>query len=332
MAELPSEARFVVVADDDAHSLSLRSGPLPRCGDDDVLVRVTAAGLNRADLLQRKGLYPPPPGASPVMGLEVSGEVVAVGRHVTRWREGDRVCALTHGGGYAEYAAVPAGQVLRIPAGMDLATAAALPEALFTVWHNIYQRGGLKAGQRLLVHGGASGIGTTAIPVAAALGATVYTTAGTPEKCAFCESLGAARAVNYRDEDFVEVLQGETGGAGIDVILDIAGGDFIEKNIAIAAPEARIVSIAFIRGFKAEINFAPVLMKRLTLTGSSLRAQDFASKAVMAREIDETVLPLYDAGRVTPVIDSVWPLAEVEAAQARMTSGEHTGKILLSMS
>ncbi len=331
MSALPAQARFVAIADDEAKSLQLQSGPLPDCGDDAVLIKVAAAGLNRADLLQRIGLYPPPADASPVMGLEVSGEVVAVGKNVQQWRAGDKVCALTHGGGYAEYAAVPAGQVLRVPEGMDLVTAAALPEALFTVWHNIFQRGAMRRGDRVLIHGGASGIGTTAIPLARALGATVYTTAGTKEKCAFCESLGAVRAVNYRDEDFADVLQAETGGAGVNVILDIAGGDFINKDIAVAAPEARIVFIAFVRGFKAEVNFAPVLMKRLTLTGSSLRAQDFASKAVMAREITETVLPLYDSGQLKPVIDSVWPLADVEQAHVRMKSGEHSGKILLTM-
>jgi putative PIG3 family NAD(P)H quinone oxidoreductase len=322
--------RYVaVVADDQSLRIEREPAPAPAAGE--LLIRVSAAGLNRADLLQRRGLYPPPPDASPILGLEVAGEVVAVGPGVTGWQAGDPVCALTHGGGYADYTVAPAGQSLPVPPGFSMAEAAALPEALLTVWHNLFQRCRLQSGERVLIHGGASGIGTLGIAICRALGAEVYTTAGTDEKCRALETLGAARAINYRTEDFEEVLTAMDLRDRIDVILDMAGGDFIQKNLNIAAPEGRIVYIAFARGSKAELNFVPLLMKRLTITGSTLRAQTFEQKAVMTREIIKTLYPHLESGAVRPVIDSTYPLEDVEQAHARMQSGEHMGKIILEM-
>jgi putative PIG3 family NAD(P)H quinone oxidoreductase len=330
MQEIPAQRHFVAVDPDD-RSISIAQGPVPTAAADELLIKVSAAGLNRADLLQRKGLYPPPEDASPIMGLEVAGEVLAVGSAVSGWRPGDRVCALTHGGGYADYTVAPAGQCLPIPAGFSMEEAAALPEALLTVWHNLFQRCRLQAGENVLIHGGASGIGTLGIAICKALGASVYTTAGSDEKCRALEDMGAQRAVNYKTEDFEAVLEELGLKNRIDVILDIAGGDFIQKNINVAAPEGRIVYIAFIRGAKAEVNFGPLLMKRLTLTGSTLRAQTFAQKAVMVEEILERVYPHLENGSVRPVVDRVFPLAEAEQAQDYMASGQHMGKILLRM-
>ena len=330
MKEIPAERRYVAVDPDD-RSISIARGPVPEAAPGELLIEVSAAGLNRADLLQRKGLYPPPEDASPIMGLEVAGEVLAVGAGVSGWQPGDPVCALTHGGGYADYTVAPAGQCLPVPAGYSMDEAAALPEALLTVWHNLFQRCRLQAGERVLIHGGASGIGTLGIAICAALGATVYTTAGSEEKCRALESMGAARAINYRTEDFEQVLTELGLKNRIDVILDIAGGDFIQKNINVAAPEGRIVYIALIRGARAELNFGPLLMKRLTLSGSTLRAQTFAQKAVMVEEIMERVFPLLEDGRVRPVIDRVFDLAEAEQAQDYMASGQHMGKIILRM-
>ncbi|MCB1853414.1 MAG: NAD(P)H-quinone oxidoreductase [Halieaceae bacterium] len=330
MKEIPAERRYVAVDPDD-RSISIARGPVPEAAPGELLIEVSAAGLNRADLLQRKGLYPPPEDASPIMGLEVAGEVLAVGAGVSGWQPGDPVCALTHGGGYADYTVAPAGQCLPVPAGYSMDEAAALPEALLTVWHNLFQRCRLQAGERVLIHGGASGIGTLGIAICTALGATVYTTAGSEEKCRALESMGAARAINYRTEDFEQVLTELGLKNRIDVILDIAGGDFIQKNINVAAPEGRIVYIALIRGARAELNFGPLLMKRLTLSGSTLRAQTFAQKAVMVEEIMERVFPLLEDGRVKPVIDQVFDLAEAEQAQDYMASGQHMGKIILRM-
>ena len=330
MQEIPAQRRFVAVDPDD-RSISIAQGPVPTAAAGELLIKVSAAGLNRADLLQRKGLYPPPEDASPIMGLEVAGEVLAVGSEVSGWQPGDRVCALTHGGGYADYTVAPAGQCLPIPADFSMEEAAALPEALLTVWHNLFQRCRLQAGENVLIHGGASGIGTLGIAICKALGASVYTTAGSDEKCRALEAMGAQRAVNYKTEDFEAVLEELGLKNRIDVILDIAGGDFIQKNINVAAPEGRIVYIAFIRGARAEVNFGPLLMKRLTLTGSTLRAQTFAQKAVMVEEILERVYPHLENGSVRPVVDRVFPLAEAEQAQDYMASGQHMGKIILRM-
>ena len=327
---LPAERHYIAIADDEARSLSLKQDVCPRPGPGEVLIRVAFAGINRADLLQRRGLYPPPADASPILGLEVAGTVLACGEGVSGWAPGDAVCALTHGGGYADVAVAPAGQCLPVPAGYSLAEAAALPEALLTLWHNLFQRCGLTAGEKVLIHGGASGVGTLAVAVAAALGATVYSTAGSADKCRRIEALGATRAFNYREEDFEAALEAAGEKAAMDVILDMVGGDYVQKNLNVAAPEGRIVSIAFIRGPKAELNLAPLLLKRLTLTGSTLRAQSFAQKARMVEELREAVYPVLDSGAVRPVIDSEFPLADAAAAQERMQSGEHMGKILLA--
>jgi putative PIG3 family NAD(P)H quinone oxidoreductase len=328
MNTVPAQRRFVALNPED-HSISIEREPVPSPGPGELLIKVSAAGLNRADLLQRKGLYPPPADASPIMGLEVAGEVMAVGAGVDNWNPGDAVCALTHGGGYADYTVAPAGQSLPIPGGLSMPEAAALPEALLTVWHNLYQRCKLQAGENVLIHGGASGIGTLGIAICKALGSQVYTTAGSAEKCAALEALGASKAINYRDEDFEEVLTGLGLKDQIHVTLDMVGGDFIQKNINLAAPEGRIVYIAFIRGFKAEVNFAPMLVKRLSLTGSTLRAQSFAQKAVMVREILEHVYPHLKSGAIKPVVDRVFPLEQAEQAQDYMQSGQHMGKIIL---
>ena len=326
----PAQRRYVAVDPED-RSIRIEHGPTPSPRPGEVLIKVSAAGLNRADLLQRKGLYPPPEDASPIMGLEVAGVVIATGTGVDNWHVGDKVCALTHGGGYADYTVAPVSQCLPIPAGLGMAEAAALPEALLTVWHNLFQRCQLRTGERVLIHGGASGIGTLGIGICKAMGAEVYTTAGSEEKCRALEALGATRAINYQAEDFEQVL-GDLGMKDrINVILDIAGGDFIQKNINVAAPEGRIVYIAFIRGARAEVNFGPLLMKRLVLTGSTLRAQSFAQKAVMVREILERVYPHLESGAVKPLVDRIFTLEEAEQAQDYMQSGQHMGKIILQM-
>ncbi len=322
--------RYVAINADDRR-LSIEQEPVPAPKAGEVLIKVHTAGLNRADLLQRKGLYPPPADASPIMGLEVAGEVLAVGTDVSTWQVGDKICALTHGGGYADYTVAPVSQCLPIPAGYSMAEAAALPEALLTVWHNIFQRAALQAGEKVLIHGGASGIGTLGIAICKALGGEVYTTAGSDDKCQALQKIGATRAINYKTEDFEQVITELGLKDKINVILDMAGGDFIQKNINIAAPEGRIVYIAFIRGFSAEVNFAPLLMKRLTLTGSTLRAQTFAQKAVMVEEILEHVYPHLESGAIRPIVYRTFPLEEVEQAHALMQSGQHMGKIILEM-
>ncbi len=328
MTDSSPTRRYVDINPDDK-TLSVREDTAPAPGPGEILIAVAAAGLNRADLLQRLGLYPPPADASPIMGLEVAGEVAAVGEGVEDWAIGDKVCALTHGGGYASYAIAPVTQCLPVPAPLDMAEAAALPEALLTVWHNIFQRAAMQAGERVLIHGGASGIGTLGIQMAAVMGGTVYTTAGTDEKCEALRALGATEAINYKTHDFETVL-GEAGLKDrIEVILDMVGGDFVQKNINLAAPEGRIVNIAFIRGFQAEVNFAPLLMKRITLTGSTLRAQSFAQKAVMCRELREHIYPHLESGRIKPVVDRVFELADVASAHDYMQSGAHMGKIIL---
>lgn len=303
----------------------------PEAGADEVLVRVRAAGVNRPDVVQRMGLYPPPPGASPILGLEVAGEVAAVGDNVEHWSVGDTVCALTNGGGYAEYAVAPVGQCLPVPAGLSMVEAAALPETFFTVWSNLLHRAHLKPGETLLVHGGSSGIGTTAIQIARNLGVRVFATAGSTEKCAACEKLGAERAINYREEDFVEVINKATGGKGVDVILDMVGGDYVERNIQCAAKDGRIVNIAFLAGARVEVNLLPVMLKRLTLTGSTLRPQPAEVKAQIARDLESQVWPLIAAGKIRPVIAAEYPLAEVADAHRLMESSRHIGKVVLKL-
>lgn len=306
-----------------------REAPVARAGE--LLISVFAAGVNRPDVMQRLGLYPAPPGASDLPGLEVAGEVAAVGAGVTGWQVGDRVCALTNGGGYAEQAVAPAGQCLPVPAGMDFVAAAGLPETFFTVWTNVFMRGGLQAGESLLVHGGSSGIGTSAIQMARAMGATVYATAGSAEKCAACVELGADLAVNYRNDDFETVLQERTGGAGVDVILDMVGGDYINRNIRLAAPDGRIVNIAFQGGFEAAVNFVPVLLKRLTLTASTLRPQSAEAKAAIAAQLLEHIWPRLESGDISPVIAATFPLQDAAAAHELMESSAHIGKIILTL-
>jgi NADPH2:quinone reductase len=302
--------------------------PVPVPGHGQILIRIAAAGVNRPDALQRAGLYNPPPTASDLPGLEAAGEVAALGSGVSEWQVGDKVCALLPGGGYADYAVTPAAHALPIPDGMDLTRAACLPETFFTVWSNVFLRAGLKAGERFLVHGGSSGIGTTAIQLARHFGARVFATAGSDDKCAACARLGAERAINYRTEDFVAVLKAE-GGA--DVILDMVGGDYLARNLEAAAPEGRIVQIATLAGPKTSIDLRQVMMKRLTLTGSTLRTRPIRFKGELARALEETVWPLIAGGRYKPVIDSIFPLEDVSAAHERIDGGEHIGKIVLTV-
>ena len=302
--------------------------PVPEPGPGQILIRVAWAGVNRPDALQRAGSYAPPPTASPLPGLEAAGTVVAVGPGVSRWRTRDAVTALLPGGGYAEYAVTSAAHALPVPEGMGLREAACLPETYFTVWTNVFQRGRLKACERFLVHGGSSGIGTTAIQLAHRSGARVFATAGSAEKCAACEGLGAERAINYRDEDFVEVLRAE-GGA--DLILDMVGGPYLPRNVTALADEGRLVQIAFLQGPEIRLNFAEVMMRRLTITGSTLRPQSDLAKARIAAALEEKVWPLLAAGRVAPVMDSEFPLEEAAAAHARLESSGHIGKIVLKV-
>ena len=305
--------------------------PLPEPGVGELLVRVAAAGVNRPDVFQRQGSYPPPPGASDIPGLEIAGTVAALGPGAEGWRIGDAVCALVTGGGYAEYCAAPTAQCLAVPTGFDMVKAAALPETHFTVWENVFRRGRLEGGERLLVHGGSSGIGTTAIQIAHARGARVFATAGSAEKCAACETLGAERAINYREEDFVAVIAELTGGEGVDVVLDMVGGDYIARDIKALRTEGRLVFIAFLGGSKAEINFLPVMMKRLSIMGSTLRARGVEEKGAIADDLRREVWPLLESGRIAPVIDSTYPLAEAAQAHARMESSAHIGKIVLTV-
>ena len=308
--------------------LRLAEVAVPEPGPGQILIEVAYAGVNRPDALQRAGAYAPPPSASPLPGLEAAGRVAALGPGVTEWAVGDQVTALLPGGGYADYAVTPAAHALPVPEGMGLREAACLPETCFTVWSNVVMRGGLKAGERFLVHGGSSGIGTTAIQIANALGARVFATAGSAEKCAVCERLGAERAINYRDEDFVSVLA-EAGGA--DVILDMVGGDYVAKNLKAVAMHGRIVMIAFLQGAKAEINFAPLMMRRQTLTGSTLRPQGDLAKARIAEALLAHVWPMIEAGRLVPVIDSEFPLEAAAEAHRRIESSGHIGKIVLAL-
>jgi len=303
--------------------------PVPRPGAGELLIAVEAAGINRPDVLQRQGLYPPPKGASDLLGMEVAGTVAALGEGVTRFKPGDAVCALTNGGGYAEFCIVPEPMTLPVPQGLSMVEAAALPETVFTVWHNVFERAALKPGDWLLVHGGTSGIGTTAIQMGKLFGAKVIVTVGSAEKTRACEELGAARAINYRDEDFVEVVREVTGGHGADVILDMVGDGYIERNLRAAATEGRIVQIAFLQGSKVDIDLMRLMMRRLTLTGSTLRAQSVEAKGRMARGIEEHVWPLIAQGKFKPVIDSTFDLVDAAAAHARIDDPDHIGKIVL---
>ncbi len=305
--------------------------PVPQPGKGEVLIKVAAAGVNRPDVLQRQGSYPPPPGASDIPGLELAGEVVALGEGVSAPKLGNQVCALVTGGGYAEYCVAPAPQCLPLPKGYSMEQAAALPETFFTVWVNVFERSGLKPGETLLVHGGTSGIGTTAIQLATALGSRVFATAGSAEKVKACEELGAERGINYREEDFVEVVKQATDGRGVDVILDMVGGDYIPRDIKALAEDGRLSFIAFLGGPKAEVNFMPLMLKRLTITGSTLRARPVEVKAALAAKLKEKVWPLLEAGRIAPVMAASFPLAEAAAAHALMESSGHIGKIVLTV-
>ena len=303
--------------------------PVPEPGPGEVLIEVAAAGINRPDVLQRQGLYPPPKGASDLLGLEVAGQVVARGPGATRFKEGDLVAALVNGGGYAQYAVAPEATTLPVPQGLTLIEAAVLPETVFTVWHNVFERAALKPGEWLLVHGGTSGIGTTAIQIGTALGAKVMVTVGSAEKARAAEVLGAIRAVNYAQEDFVEAVRESTGGHGANVILDMVGGDYVERNLRAAALDGRIVQIAFLKGSKVEVDLMRLMLRRLTLTGSTLRAQAPEAKARMAKAIEERVWPLFAQGKLKPVIDSTFKLEEAAYAHRRIDDPGHIGKIVL---
>jgi NADPH:quinone reductase len=305
--------------------------PLPSPGDGEILVKVIAAGVNRPDVMQRQGHYPPPKGATEIPGLEIAGEVVELGRGTKRWKQGDKVMALVVGGGYAEYCLAFEGHALPVPANLSMIEAAAIPETFFTVWHNVFERGKLTAGETLLVHGGSSGIGTTAIALGKAFGARVLTTAGTPEKCEACRKLGADLAIDYKTEDFVALTKQATQGRGADLILDMVGGDYVGRNYEAAAVEGRIVQIAFLASSRVTVDLMRLMLKRLTHTGSTLRARAVAAKAAIARAVENNVLPLIASGRVKPLIDSTFPLAQASAAHARMESGQHIGKIVLTL-
>jgi putative PIG3 family NAD(P)H quinone oxidoreductase len=304
--------------------------PVPVAGPGEVLIEVAAAGVNRPDVLQRLGNYPPPPGASDIPGLEIAGTIIALGEGVSDRSLGERVTALVTGGGYAQYCAAPAAQCLPIPEGLSLEEAAALPETFFTVWTNVFDRGRLQPGEAFLVHGGSSGIGTTAIQMARALGARVFATAGSAEKCRACEELGAERAINYRDEDFVEVIKEVTQGRGVDVILDMVGGDYIARNLRALAVEGRLCYIAFLGGSKAEVDFLPLMLKRITLTGSTLRARDVAFKAAIAENLRQKIWPKIEAGEIKPVLAARFALEQAAQAHALMESSQHIGKIVLT--
>jgi putative PIG3 family NAD(P)H quinone oxidoreductase len=311
--------------------LTLEERPVPVPGEGEVLIRVAAAGVNRPDVIQRQGRYPPPPGASDLPGLEVAGEVVAAGGGVTRWHVGDEICALLSGGGYAEYAVAPAGQCLPCPAGLSLVDAAALPETCFTVWTNVFERGRLRPGETLLVHGGSSGIGTTAIQCARQYGAVVYATAGSVEKVQACEALGATRGINYRSEDFVTVCRATTDGRGVDVILDMVGGTYIPRNVDLLAEDGRLVQIALLEGAQATLNFGVIMRRRLTITGSTLRPRSVEEKTRLAREVETHVWPWVAQGVVRPQIFATLPLAEAAEAHRLMESSRHIGKIVLTV-
>ncbi len=332
LAALPQDMTAIEISEPGGPDvLKAKILPLPTPGPGQMLVKVSAAGVNRPDVAQRAGSYPPPPGASPLPGLEIAGEVVSLGDRVERWQPGDKVCALVNGGGYAEYCVVEDVQALPIPAGLGLVEAAAVPETFFTVWANVFERGRLAAGEWLMVHGGTSGIGTTAIQLAKAFAAKVIATAGSPEKCEVCRQLGADRAVNYKTEDFVLACQEATGGRGVDVILDMVAGSYTPRNVAAAATDGRIVQIAVLGGADVSFNIARLMLKRLTLTGSTLRPRSREFKGSLARSLEAKAWPHLASGKVRVVLDSTFPLAEAAAAHRRMESGEHIGKIVLTV-
>jgi putative PIG3 family NAD(P)H quinone oxidoreductase len=303
--------------------------PMPVAGANELLIHVAAAGVNRPDVMQRRGKYPPPPGASDIPGLEVAGTVAALGDGVRDFRVGDKVCALVSGGGYAEYCVAPAPQCLPVPAGLDVVAAAAIPETFFTVWTNVFERGRLNSGESILIHGGSSGIGTTAIQLAHAWGARVFATAGSPEKCRACETLGAERGINYRDEDFVAAVRDATSGLGVDVVLDMVGAEYFPRNLEALAIEGRLVEIATQRGAKVELNIQTVMQRRLTITGSTLRARSIDEKGRVAAGVRKHVWPLIESGKVRPHIFRTFPLREAAAAHRLMESSAHIGKIVL---
>jgi NADPH:quinone reductase len=311
--------------------LNVATGPVPQPRDGEVLVRVAAASVNRPDLLQREGKYPPPPGASPILGLDIAGEVVALGRDASRWRIGDRVCALVAGGGYAEYCVAPDDQCLPIPSGLTAVEAAALPETFFTVWTNLFQRAGLSGGQSVLIHGGASGIGTTAIQLARAIDARVFATAGTDAKCAACTRLGADLAINYHETDFVAAVRDATTGHGADVVMDMVGGPYVARNLSVLAVDGRLVQIAFMTGSRVELDLRLVMTKRLTITGSTLRPRSVAEKAAIARDLEAHVWPLLANGTVRPIVFRTFPLVEAAAAHRLLEEDNHVGKIVLEV-
>ena len=333
MTDLPATMTAIAISGPGGPEvLKAEERPLPQPADGEVLVKVAAAGVNRPDVLQRLGLYPPPAGAPDIPGLEIAGTVAMLGRSATRWNVGDRVVALVPGGGYGEYCTVHETNALALPEALSFAEAACVPETVFTVWHNLFQRGGLRAGETALVHGGTSGIGTTAIQLAKAFGAKIIVTAGSDGKCRAAEELGADKAVNYRSEDFVEVVRAETGGAGADVILDMVGGDYVSRNYEAAAVEGRIVQIAFLGGPVAEADFSKLMVKRLTHTGSTLRARSVSFKAELAKAVEEAVWPLIADGRFRPVMDSEFALADAAEAHRRIDDPAHIGKIVLMLS
>lgn len=311
--------------------LRLTERARPQIGTEDVLIKVAAAGVNRPDIMQRQGRYPPPPGAPDIPGLEVAGTIEEVGAGVRSWRVGDEVCALVSGGGYAEYCGAPAPQCLPIPRGMDPVHAAAVPETTFTVWTNVFERGRLQRGESILVHGGSSGIGTTAIQIARAFGARVFATAGTADKCAACEALGAERAINYRAADFAVVARELTGGRGVNVILDMVGGEYLQRNIDSLAMDGRLVQIGLLGGPTAQINLGPVLRQRLTITGSTLRARSVPEKAAIARAVREHVWPLFESGEVRVLVYGTYPLRDAAEAHRVMESSAHIGKLVLTV-
>ena len=331
---LPETMRFIdLPSHGGPEVMRLSQAPLPKPAKGEVLVKVEAAGVNRPDVAQRQGIYPPPKDASSILGLEIAGEVVALGEGVTEFKLGDRVCALANGGGYAQYCTVPAGQALPFPRGYDAVKAAALPETFFTVWANLFQMAGLTEGETVLIHGGTSGIGTTAIQLAKTFGAEVYATAGSAEKCEACVKLGAKRAINYREEDFAEVVKAETGGKGVDVVLDMIGAAYFEKNLAALAKDGCLSIIAFLGGAVAEkVNLTPIMVKRLTVTGSTMRPRTANEKRAIRDDLVARVWPLVENGQVAPVINRVFTLDEVAEAHRLMESSNHIGKIVMRVS
>jgi putative PIG3 family NAD(P)H quinone oxidoreductase len=329
---LPTSMRYAAIREPGPPEvIALASGPVPQPKAGEVLIEVAYAGVNRPDCSQRAGHYPPPPDASPIIGLEVAGKIVAVADDVTDWQVGDRVCALTPGGGYAEFCTAPAAWCLPIPSGLSLEQAAGLPENVFTVWNNVFDRARLANGEILLVHGGSSGIGLTAIQLGKCFGAQVIATAGSAEKAAFCRDLGADHAIDYRTQDFVAEVARITDGRGVDVVLDMVGGDYVQRNLACLAPEGRLAQIAFLQGSRVELDLRPLMLRRLSITGSTLRASPFARKAEIARSLRENVWPLYERGEIRPVVHATFGLADAAKAHALMESSAHMGKIMLNV-